>query len=127
MCVCVLKTLIFLQMLYRLTPTPSPSLLPHIMYNIIIIQYMYIHRLFNYYSSKYHLFGEDVVSVSFSGDGRHLFTMQRRQPPCLYLATQPKVAATFVDENGGYMNVVSMKSGCFVGARDGVSYPPPSP
>ena len=58
------------------------------------------------------------MSVNFSRDGRYLFTMQRRQPPYLYLTNEPKVAATFMDEKGEYMNVVSMKSGCFVGTDD---------
>ena len=60
------------------------------------------------------------MSVSFSRDGQFLFTMQRRKPPCLYQTTQPHVAATFMDESGDYMNIVSMKTGCFVGANDEV-------
>ena len=66
------------------------------------------------------MFGEDVVSLSFSQDGKFLFAMQRRLPPCLYRTTQPNAAAVFMDEKGEYMNMVSMKSGCFVGINDEV-------
>lgn len=62
------------------------------------------------------------MSVSFSRDGQFLFTMQRRKPPCLYQTAQPHVAATFMDESGDYMNIVSMKTGCFVGVNDEVRY-----
>lgn len=62
------------------------------------------------------------MSVNFSGNGKFLFTMQRRQAPCLYKTTQPNVAATFMDEKGEYMNIVSMKSGCFVGTNDEVCF-----
>jgi hypothetical protein len=75
-------------------------------------------KVFSYSSSKHRVFGEDVVSLSFSQDGKFLFAMQRRLPPCLYRTTQPNAAAVFMDEKGEYMNMVSMKSGCFVGIND---------
>ena len=92
--------------------------------NLHVHVYIYVsfslRRIFNYYSSKHLVFGEDVVSLSFSQDGKLLFAMQRRLPPCLYQTTQPSAAAIFLDEKGEYMNMVSMKSGCFVGPKDEV-------
>ena len=79
-----------------------------------------LRRVFSYSSGKYHVFGEDVVSVCFSRSGQHLFTMQRRQLPYLYQTTRPNVAIRFMDEKGDYMNSVTMKSGCFVGTNDEV-------
>lgn len=78
-------------------------------------------RVFNYSCARFPLPREDVVSVCFSRNGTHLFTMQRRQPAFLFETSQPDVKVKFVDESGGYMNSVTMKSGCFLGSSDEVS------
>ena len=47
--------------------------------------------------------------------------MHRTLPPCLFDLWNEKVKLSFVDNTGSYKNMVTMKSGCFMGQNDEVT------
>ncbi len=58
------------------------------------------------------------MSVTFNGDGSLLYALQRRLPPVLFKLHQSQAFCQFDADN--YVNLCTMKSGCFVGDRDQV-------
>ena len=47
--------------------------------------------------------------------------MHRTLPPCLFDLWDEEVKLSFMDNTGCYKNLVTMKSGCFMGQKDEVS------
>ncbi len=62
--------------------------------------------------------GIEGMSVTFNSDGSLLYALRRRLPPVLFKFNQPDAFCQFDAEN--YVNLCTMKSGCFVGDHDQV-------
>jgi WD repeat-containing protein 22 len=60
------------------------------------------------------------MSVTFNNDGTLLYALRRRLPPVIFKFNQPHAFCQFDAEN--YVNLCTMKAGCFVGDRDQVFY-----
>jgi len=58
------------------------------------------------------------MSVTFNSNGSLLYALRRRLPPVLFKFNQPHAFCQFDAEN--YVNLCTMKAGCFVGDRDQV-------
>lgn len=52
--------------------------------------------------------------------GQQLYVMHRVLPPVLYDLWHEEARLSFMDNTGSYRNVVTMKSGCFMGQNDEV-------
>ena len=61
---------------------------------------------------------ENAVSVCFNKSGEQLFALYRGLSPCLFDLHEPKPVQCFV--NDSYRNMVTLKSGCFMGSDDEV-------
>ena len=61
---------------------------------------------------------ENAVSVCFNKTGEQLFALYRGLSPCLFDLHEPKPVQCFV--NDSYRNMVTLKSGCFMGPHDEV-------
>lgn len=62
------------------------------------------------------------MSVTFNSNGSLLFALRRRLPPVLFKLHQSKAFAQFDANN--YVNLCTMKSGCFLGDEDQVKLLP---
>ena len=58
------------------------------------------------------------MSVSFNSNGRLLYALRRRLPPVIFKFNQSQAFCQFDADN--YVNLCTMKSGCFVGDQDQV-------
>lgn len=65
---------------------------------------------------------QSCMCVRFSSDGRQLLALRRRLPPVLFDAAAPVPLVQF--DHPGYLNSCTMKSACFAGLKDQVSYNP---
>ena len=89
-------------------PTPPPL---HILF----------FRLVRYKCTTWPIVREDAVSACFDHTGQHLYVMHRVLPPVLYDLWHEEARLSFMDNTGSYKNIVTMKSGCFMGQNDEVS------
>jgi len=64
--------------------------------------------------------GMEGMSVTFNSNGSLLYALRRRLPPVLFKLHQPHAFCQFDADN--YVNLCTMKSGCFVGDRDQVYF-----
>ncbi len=64
--------------------------------------------------------GIEGMSVTFNNDGSLLYALRRRLPPVIFKFNQPRAFCQFDAEN--YVNLCTMKAGCFVGDRDQVDF-----
>ncbi|CAF1285891.1 unnamed protein product [Adineta steineri] len=60
--------------------------------------------------------GIEGMSVTFNRDGSLLYALRRRLPPVLFKLNQAQAFCQFDADN--YVNLCTMKSGCFVGDHD---------
>lgn len=58
------------------------------------------------------------MSVSFNSNGRLLYALRRRLPPAIFKFNQSQAFCQFDADN--YVNVCTMKAGCFLGDQDQV-------
>lgn len=60
------------------------------------------------------------MSVTFNSNGNLLYALRRRLPPVLFKFNQSHAFCQFDAEN--YVNLCTMKAGCFVGDQDQVYF-----
>ena len=75
-----------------------------------------------YQSTEHPVLREDGVSVCFNSTGTQLFSMYRRHAPTIHSLWEGRALYYFTDVHGAYRNSVTMKSGCFMGQDDEVSW-----
>ena len=92
--------------------TPSP---PH-----HLSLSLFLFRVVRYRCTTWPIVREDAVSACFDRTGQQLYVMHRVLPPVLYDLWHDKARLSFMDNTGSYRNVVTMKSGCFMGQNDEV-------
>ena len=63
--------------------------------------------------------GIEGMSVTFNQNGNLLYALRRRLPPVLFKLHQSQAFCQFDADN--YVNLCTMKSGCFIGDEDQVS------
>ena len=79
-------------------------------------------RILTYKSTNSRVYHDDGVSICFNGTGTKVFSMYRRHAPTLHNLWDEQALCYYSDVNGAYRNCVTMKSGCFMGQNDEVSY-----
>ena len=77
-------------------------------------------RLVRYKCTTWPIVREDAVSACFDRTGQQLYVMHRVLPPVLYDLWHEEARLSFMDNTGSYKNIVTMKSGCFMGQNDEV-------
>ena len=78
------------------------------------------YRLVRYKCTTWPIVREDAVSACFDHTGQQLYVMHRVLPPVLYDLWHEEARLSFMDNTGRYKNIVTMKSGCFMGQNDEV-------
>ena len=81
---------------------------------------LFLFRVVRYRCTTWPIVREDAVSACFDRTGQQLYVMHRVLPPVLYDLWHDKARLSFMDNTGSYRNVVTMKSGCFMGQNDEV-------
>lgn len=64
--------------------------------------------------------GIEGMSVQFNHNGNLLYALRRRLPPVIFKLNQSHAFCQFDADN--YVNLCTMKSGCFVGDSDQVIF-----
>lgn len=103
-----------------------PGLLAHAIISLsfhissIFQIFSHLFRLVRYKCTRWPIVREDAVSACFDRTGQQLYVMHRILPPCLYDLWHEEAQLSFMDNTGSYKNIVTMKSGCFMGQNDEV-------